>query len=94
MAPEYKAPGVYIEETSTNVRTIAGVPTSTEQKLAADTEQKLAADTKQRVASQDTEYKYVSVRRLFVFLEDSIDKGLNWLLYEPKEREKRKKKKE
>ena len=45
-------------------------------------EQKLAADT---------DWKYVPIRRLVLFLEDSLYKATNWLVYEPKETEKRKK---
>ncbi|MGA2812496.1 MAG: phage tail sheath C-terminal domain-containing protein, partial [Candidatus Acidiferrum sp.] len=30
-----------------------------------------------------TEWKYVNVRRLFIFLEDSLDQGLQWAVFEP-----------
>ena len=40
----------------------------------------------------DTEWKYVPIRRFIAFLEDSINKVANWLMHEPKETEKRKKK--
>ena len=29
------------------------------------------------------EWKYVNVRRLFLFLRESIDKGTNWIVFEP-----------
>jgi uncharacterized protein len=31
----------------------------------------------------EAEWKYVSVRRLFLFLEHSIDKGTQWTVFEP-----------
>ena len=30
----------------------------------------------------DTPWKYVNVRRLFIFLEQSIDRGLQWVVFE------------
>ena len=36
-----------------------------------------------RTMSDDTEWKYVSVRRLLIFLEQSIDKGIQWVVFEP-----------
>jgi phage tail sheath protein FI len=30
-----------------------------------------------------TEWKYVNVRRLFIFLEASLDQGLQWAVFEP-----------
>ena len=33
--------------------------------------------------STDAEWKYVSVRRLFLYLERSIDKGTQWVVFEP-----------
>jgi len=35
-----------------------------------------------RTLSSDPEWKYVSVRRLALFLEDSIDEGLQWTVFE------------
>jgi uncharacterized protein len=32
---------------------------------------------------QASEWKYVSVRRLFLFLEESIDRGTQWTVFEP-----------
>ncbi len=32
---------------------------------------------------EDTEWKYISVRRLFLFLRDSIDQGTQWVVFEP-----------
>ena len=53
---------------------------------AADTEQELVAERDRK-----TDWKYVPIRRLVLFLEDSINKSVNWLVREPKETEKRKK---
>jgi phage tail sheath protein FI len=36
-----------------------------------------------RTASSDPEWKYVNVRRLFIFLEHSIDKATQWAVFEP-----------
>ncbi|WP_413935796.1 phage tail sheath family protein [Nitrospira sp. BLG_1] len=36
-----------------------------------------------RCITSDTDYKYVNVRRLLIFLEDSIDRGLQWVVFEP-----------
>ncbi len=36
-----------------------------------------------RTASIDPEWKYVPVRRLFLFLERSIERGLQWVVLEP-----------
>jgi phage tail sheath protein FI len=36
-----------------------------------------------RTASSDPEWKYLNVRRYFVFLERSIDKGTQWAVFEP-----------
>jgi uncharacterized protein len=33
--------------------------------------------------SADSDWKYVNVRRLFIFLEQSIDDGLQWVVFEP-----------
>ena len=33
--------------------------------------------------SQDPEWKYVNVRRYFLFLERSIDQGIQWAVFEP-----------
>ena len=35
------------------------------------------------VATIDPEWKYVPVRRLFLFLEESIDRGTEWAVFEP-----------
>jgi hypothetical protein len=35
------------------------------------------------VAGRATEWKYVSVRRLALFLEASIDRGTRWAVFEP-----------
>jgi phage tail sheath protein FI len=36
-----------------------------------------------RVITSDSDYKYVNVRRLLIFLEHSIDQGLQWVVFEP-----------
>jgi len=36
-----------------------------------------------RTVSADPEWKYVNVRRLFLFLEESIDEGTQWVVFEP-----------
>ncbi len=36
-----------------------------------------------RTMSSDPEWKYVSVRRLFLFIEESIDEGTQWVVFEP-----------
>ncbi len=36
-----------------------------------------------RTLSPDPEWRYVAVRRLFLFLEESIDKGTQWVVFEP-----------
>jgi hypothetical protein len=33
--------------------------------------------------SSDPEWKYVNVRRLFIFVEESIDEGTQWVVFEP-----------
>ena len=33
--------------------------------------------------SSDTLWKYINVRRLFIFLEESIYKGTQWVVFEP-----------
>jgi hypothetical protein len=35
------------------------------------------------LAGNDSEWRYVNVRRLFLFLERSIDKGTQWAVFEP-----------
>ena len=36
-----------------------------------------------RTASSDPEWKYVSIRRYFIYLEQSIDRGTQWAVFEP-----------
>ncbi|MFE6937583.1 phage tail sheath family protein [Streptomyces chartreusis] len=36
-----------------------------------------------RTLSDDTRWQYVNVRRLFLFIEESIDEGLQWVVFEP-----------
>lgn len=39
-----------------------------------------------RTMTSDPEWKYVNVRRLFIFIEHSIDKGTQWAVFEPNNR--------
>ncbi len=39
-----------------------------------------------RTLSADAEWKYVNVRRLLLFIEESIDKGSQWVVFEPNDR--------
>ncbi|MBN1181695.1 MAG: phage tail sheath subtilisin-like domain-containing protein [Bacteroidales bacterium] len=39
-----------------------------------------------RTTSSDPEWKYINVRRLFLFLEESIHKGTQWVVFEPNDR--------
>jgi phage tail sheath protein FI len=36
-----------------------------------------------RVITSDEEWKYINVRRLFIFLESSLDQGTQWAVFEP-----------
>jgi len=36
-----------------------------------------------RTLSADAQWKYVNVRRLFIWAEESIDEGLQWVVFEP-----------
>jgi hypothetical protein len=36
-----------------------------------------------RVITSDEEWKYINVRRLFIFLEASLDQGTQWAVFEP-----------
>jgi hypothetical protein len=36
-----------------------------------------------RVITSDTDWKYVNVRRLLIFIEKSVDIGLQWVVFEP-----------
>ncbi|WP_435158782.1 choice-of-anchor D domain-containing protein [Haladaptatus sp. DFWS20] len=36
-----------------------------------------------RVSTTDPSWKYVNVRRLFLYLEESIDEGTQWVVFEP-----------
>jgi hypothetical protein len=36
-----------------------------------------------RTMASDPEWKYVNVRRLFLFVEESIDEGTQWVVFEP-----------
>ncbi|MDX3225198.1 phage tail sheath C-terminal domain-containing protein [Streptomyces sp. ME19-01-6] len=36
-----------------------------------------------RTLSSDSSWKYVNVRRLFLYLEESIDEGTQWVVFEP-----------
>jgi hypothetical protein len=39
-----------------------------------------------RTVATDPEWKYVNVRRLFLFLEESIDEGTQWVVFEPNDK--------
>ena len=39
-----------------------------------------------RVATSDPEWTYVNVRRLLLFIEQSLDNGLQWAVFEPNEK--------
>ena len=36
-----------------------------------------------RTCSSDPEWKYINVRRLFLYIEESIEKGTQWVVFEP-----------
>ncbi|KPJ94479.1 MAG: hypothetical protein AMJ53_05195 [Gammaproteobacteria bacterium SG8_11] len=36
-----------------------------------------------RILSADPKWKYINIRRLFIFLEQSIDRGTQWVVFEP-----------
>ncbi len=36
-----------------------------------------------RTLSADSEWRYINVRRLFLFVEESIDEGTQWVVFEP-----------
>jgi uncharacterized protein len=36
-----------------------------------------------RVMTSDPDWKYINVRRLFIFIEESIDEGTQWVVFEP-----------
>ena len=36
-----------------------------------------------RVITSDSDWKYVNVRRLLIFIEKSLDIGLQWVVFEP-----------
>jgi phage tail sheath protein FI len=36
-----------------------------------------------RTMSSDGQWRYINVRRLFIFVEESIDKGTQWVVFEP-----------
>ena len=36
-----------------------------------------------RVVTSDPDFKYVNVRRLMIFIEKSVDRGLQWVVFEP-----------
>jgi phage tail sheath protein FI len=36
-----------------------------------------------RTLSSDPDWKYINVRRLFIFIEHSIDRGTQWVVFEP-----------
>lgn len=36
-----------------------------------------------RCITSDSDWKYINVRRLFIFIEESIDQGTQWVVFEP-----------
>ena len=36
-----------------------------------------------RCITSDTDWKYINVRRLFIFVEESIEEGTQWVVFEP-----------
>jgi len=40
-----------------------------------------------RTCSSDPEWKYINVRRLFLFVEQSIEEGTQWAVFEPNDRD-------
>jgi len=36
-----------------------------------------------RVITSDSDWKYINVRRLMIFIEQSIERGLQWVVFEP-----------
>jgi phage tail sheath protein FI len=36
-----------------------------------------------RTLSSDSQWKYINVRRLFIYVEESIDEGTQWVVFEP-----------
>jgi phage tail sheath protein FI len=40
-----------------------------------------------RTCSSDPEWKYINVRRLFLWIEQSIDEGTQWAVFEPNDRD-------
>ncbi len=36
-----------------------------------------------RTMTSDPEWKYINVRRLFIFVEESIEQGTQWVVFEP-----------
>jgi phage tail sheath protein FI len=40
-----------------------------------------------RTCSSDPEWKYINVRRLFLYIEQSIDEGTQWAVFEPNDRD-------
>jgi len=36
-----------------------------------------------RTLSSDSQWKYINIRRLFLFLQESIDEGTQWVVFEP-----------
>jgi phage tail sheath protein FI len=36
-----------------------------------------------RIVTSDTQWKYINVRRLFIYIEQSIELGTQWVVFEP-----------
>ena len=70
MMAEYLAPGVYVKEFDSGVNLIRAIPGQGIRVWGA------------RTCSSDGNWKYVNVRRLFIFLEESIRANTVWVVYE------------
>lgn len=71
--PEYLAPGIYVEEVAFRAKSIEGVSTSTSSFVGAHRGR----------PHPEGEWKYVEVRRTLLFIEESIDRGTQWTVFEP-----------
>jgi phage tail sheath protein FI len=84
-------PGVLLNEVATGARPIEGVSTRTPNPAGPTALERFAhtptlvdeARTAGRVAPSDSDFKYVNARRYLIFLEESIDKALQFAVFEP-----------
>jgi phage tail sheath protein FI len=89
---EIRYPGVYLNEVATGSKPIEGVQTATPAGPSGKTALEhlehapTLADRVRRaegIAHPDPDFKYVSIRRYVAFLEESIQKGLQFAVFEP-----------